>query len=135
MHRVLTNNILLVSLPRCGSKSEDSRDGWTPSVGKRSHIKRLAFTELYLREVFGLSNLVETRGREKRQNLSNNLTKERRQQQNYFGGTTSKENTSDHAACLKAAQHNPQKTKRRRAEKTSGGPSRKNPKCHSGKNC
>ena len=85
MHLVPTNNILLVSLLRCGSKSGDSRDGWT-SIRKRSpsKSKRLAFAELYLREVFGAfgqSNLVETRGREKRQNLSNNFTKERRQKQ------------------------------------------------------
>ena len=92
---------------------------------KRCPSKRLAFAELYLREVFGQSNLVETRGRKKRQNLSNNLTKKKRQKQKPCGGTTSKENTSNRAACLKAAQHNPQERNAEGLKKTSGGPSRK----------
>ena len=83
---------------------------------KRSPIKRLAFTELYLREVFGQSNLVETRGREKRQNLSNSLKKTRRQNKKPCGGTTTGKHVKP--CCLfESAQHNPPKPKGRRAEK------------------
>ena len=84
---------------------------------KRSPIKRLAFTELYLREVFGQSSLVETGGCEKRQTLSNNLKKTRRQKQKKLcGGTTTGKHVKP--CCLfESAQHKPQKPKRRRAEK------------------
>ena len=116
MHLGSTNNILLVFLLRGGSKSEDSRDGRRPSIRKRSPIERLAFTELYLREVFGQSNLVETRGRKKRQNLSNNLKKTRRQKQKTLWRYYHRK-TRQTVLLVESAQHSPQKPKRRRAEK------------------
>ena len=95
---------------------------------KRSPIKRLAFTELYLREVFGQSNLVETGGREKRQNLSNNLKKDKKTKTKNLVEVLPQENTSNRAACLNPHSISPKNRNAEGLKKKVAGHPRKNPK-------